>query len=147
MQKRKERLLGRAADELANLCPTMNYEHFSGQSCAPALLGAKHVHIDGKGNTFPGTCVGIVVGNVLSEPANTLDHLWSGLDFRNHPILSVLVEQGPVGLVSMAKSLGYPVRSGGYAGKCHLCFDIRRYLYQTKQFGSALGPALCYGLP
>jgi len=144
-KKRRERLLGRAAAELANLFPLRDYENFADNNCVKSFLGARHVHVDGAGNVFSGTCIGIVVGQVRPREAVALDELWRGFDYRKHPIISVLVDQGPVGLLSIAEELGY-VGGRGYASKCHLCYELRRFLYEKGVPGQQLGPGGCYGL-
>ena len=145
MAKRPERLLGRAAEKLANLFPLRTYEEFTDINCKQNLLGARHVHIDGSGNVFPGTCIGIVVGKVVSDSKHTLDRLWQQFDYRQHPIMSVLIEKGPTGLINLAQQKSYQPKPG-YAHKCHLCYDIRRFLYQKNAYSGYLGPAVCYGL-
>lgn len=144
-KKRRERLLGRAADKLANLFPLRNYESFADNNCGKSFLGARHVHVDGAGNVFSGTCIGIIVGQVKPRKAVTLDELWCGFDYREHPIISVLVDQGPVGLWSIAEELGY-VGGQGYASKCHLCYELRSFLHKRGLSGEQLGPGVCYGL-
>jgi len=146
LNQRGERLLGRAAQELVSLFPLRNYDDFAEYNCKRNLLGARHVHIDGAGNVFSGTCIGIITGNLPCGEQQSLDELWRSFDYREHPIISVLVEQGPVGLLKRAEQSGY--RPGrGYASKCHFCYEIRRFFYQHNQFGRYLGPGLCYGQP
>jgi organic radical activating enzyme len=144
LSQRPERMLGRAAENLANLFPLRSYEHFAEENCVRNLLGARHVHVDGAGNVFSGTCVGLIVGNILTGENGGLDELWRRFDYRQHPIISILVEKGPVGLLEIARELGYLPRVG-YASKCHLCYDIRRYLHKKGKYSAYLGPAVCYG--
>jgi len=145
MGQRPERLLGRAAEKLSNLLPAKVYDDFAGQNCKKNLLGAQHVHIDGSGNVFSGTCIGIITGTVEVGQEGGLDKLWQGFDYREHPIISVLVEQGPVGLIKSAIEVGYQPKRG-YAGKCHLCYEIRRFLFEKKCYNGFIGPSVCYGL-
>ena len=144
LAKRPERLVGRATDKLAKLFPLRSYKDFSEQNCRNALLGARHVHIDGAGHVFAGTCVGIIIGRLGSSRSESLAEMWRNFDYREHPIVSVLVESGPVGLLKLAIEQGYKVRSG-YADKCHLCYDLRRYLARKPVYKESLGPAVCYG--
>ena len=141
---RPERLLGRAAEELASLFPSRDYDCFAEYNCTSRFLGAQHVHIDGAGNVFSGTCIGIIVGNVATEAK--LDELWQNFDFRDHPIISILAREGPYGLAILAQKEGYRVLPG-YAGKCHLCYEARKFLYRTGKYRAFLGPGICYGLP
>ncbi len=145
MGKRRERLLGRAAKELSGLLPSRVYDDFADINCKQNLLGARHVHIDGNGNVFSGTCMGIILGKVGTARHESLDKLWQGFDYREHPIVAILVEGGPGGLITPAERLGYQ-RKKGYASKCHLCYEIRRFLYQSGKYGGYIGPSVCYGL-
>jgi hypothetical protein len=137
-------MLGRAAAELSSLVISRNYEDFADVGCSRSLIGSRHVHIDGAGHVFPGTCVGIVVGNLQTGAYGSIVEMWRHFDYREHPIISVLVEKGPVGLLGVSKALGYKERSG-YASGCHLCYEIRRFLYGTGCYGAYLGPGVCYG--
>jgi len=140
--KRPERLLGRAAEELASLFPSRDYDCFAEYNCTRSFLGARHVHVDGAGNVFSGTCVGIIVGNVVTGPK--LDELWPKFDYREHPIISILAQKGPYGLAELAQKAGYQVLTG-YADKCHLCYEVRKFLHQRGKYRAFLGPAVCYG--
>lgn len=144
LSQRPERMLGRAAEELATLFPSRSYEHFADRNCIRPLLGARHVHVDGAGNVFLGTCVGLIAGNILRDENGGLDELWRLFDYRDHPIISILVQKGPVGLLEIARPLGYSPRDG-YAGQCHLCYEIRQYLHKKGEYLSYLGPSACYG--
>ena len=144
MSKRKERLLGRAAAELATLLPSRNYDSFTEDKCSRALLGARHVHIDGAGHVFLGTCIGMIAGKVDLSRESGLDELWRGFDYRQHELFSILAKKGPCGLMARAVGAGYRPKAG-YGSKCHLCYDIRRFLYQKGEFRPYLGPGVCYG--
>lgn len=144
LSQRPERMLGRAAEELASLFPSRSYEHFADKNCIRTLLGARHVHVDGAGNVFLGTCIGLIVGNLLRDTDAGLDTLWRQFDYRCHPIVSVLAEKGPAGLLELARPLGYQPRVG-YASRCHLCYDIRHYLHTMGEYSDYLGPSVCYG--
>ena len=43
-----------------------------------------------------------------------------------------------------AERLGYVGRPEGYAGKCHLCWNVRRWLFENGYFHDRLGPATVY---
>ena len=142
LSNRGERMLGRAAEKLASLMPARPCEQFAADDCRRSLLGAGHVHIDGAANIFLGTCVGIIAANANSTP---LDEAWCRFDYRKNPILSTLVECGPTGLLDHAQRAGYQQLSG-YASKCHLCYELRRFLFQRDLYPQHLGPSVCYGL-
>lgn len=139
---RKERMLGRAAEELAGLVEQSPFEEFEGKTCRDNFLGAKHIHIDGSANIFSGTCVGIIVDKVCSA---SLESVWRRLDYRSHPVISILLGKGPIGLLEEADSLGYR-RRASYCGKCHLCYEVRRFLYEKGCYKGYLGPGECYGV-
>lgn len=145
LKRRGERLLGRAAEELAGLFPSRRYDTFADETCSRNLLGAGHVHVDGAGNVFLGTCVGIVAGKVREGESSGLEGLWRSFDWREHPVISVLVREGPAGLGRRAEGLGFQA-AAGYAGKCHLCHAVRRFLFEQGSLKDWLGPGVCYGL-
>lgn len=149
MSRRPERLVGRAAEQLAPLREQHPWESFDNDPCHKRLMGAAHIHIDGGGTIFPGTCVGIRLG-VLREPgqpqARPLEVIWRDLDWRERPLLAMLIRQGPGGLVRhYGKPLGFTPRAG-YAHRCQLCYEVRRFLFQQNTFPEELGPRYCYGL-
>jgi hypothetical protein len=143
LKKRPERLLGRAVEKLITHFPSRNYDEFAENNCIRAIFGARHVHIDGEANIFPGTCVGIKLGNLRAGGGRGLDEVWRMWDYHEHPILAPLVEHGPVGLVDVARSMGYRPMAG-YASKCHLCYDVRKFLHYSGQYTQWLGPETCY---
>ena len=54
---------------------------------------------------------------------------------RYPTLIEVLLERGPYGLVEMAQEqYGYKPLLDGYAGRCHLCVDVRRPLVETSDF-------------
>ena len=50
---------------------------------------------------------------------------------------------GPVGLLPLARQAGY-APADRYAGKCHLCWDIRCHLLAAGLHADELGPAELY---
>lgn len=143
LARKKERLLGRGAQELANLFTPKTYDSFAGHDCWSSLLGSRHVHVDGAGNVFSGTCVGIIVDRV--SPDRPLDAIWRQFDYREHPVISVLAQHGPMGLLGIAEGMGYRPLAA-YGSKCHLCYDVRRFLLPRTQYCRFLGPDTCYGV-
>jgi hypothetical protein len=144
LQKRGERLLGRAAQELAALFPLRPYRDFAELNCARNMIASQHVHIDGTGNVFSGTCIGMITGNLFIPKRLSLDELWRQFDYRRHRVMSVLAAAGPCGLLAEAIEKGYRPLAG-YASKCHLCYEVRAYLYQIGTYPAELGPGICYG--
>jgi len=139
----RERLTGRASKEVAELLPCSGPEAFEGQNCLKALLAGRHVHIDPLGNVFPGVCAGIVLGNAKNEPIASIWHRLAE-HWQDDPILSVLIEEGPYGLYRVAKGHGFEPQPQGYASKCHLCAQVRRFLFSKSGGWRSLGPEEAY---
>jgi len=138
-----DRLTGRAADRLADFLPRFPAAHFAGQRCVSEVLHSRHVHIDPYGHVFPGVCNGIILGNAL---ARGVEGVWEDLaaNWRENPVVHDVVTGGSFALYERAKALGYRQRPGGYAGKCHLCHDVRQFLHERGGFEPWVGPAECY---
>ncbi len=115
---------GRAGYKLGHLVPSQEAEIFADESCAGEILFAHHSHMDLAGNYIPGFCGGLTVADWRIE-----DPLC-----RPYPVLpELLVEKGPYGLYELAtRRYDYRPLPGGYAGKCHLCVDVRWHLVRTK---------------
>ena len=67
---------------------------------------------------------GVVLGNVHQQDVVSL---LDAFDIHTHPIFSVLVQEGPLGLAKMAQQYGYVLKDS-YADKCHLCHEVRQVL-------------------
>ncbi len=136
------RFTGRAAGKLADMAADKSIDYIRGQKCCRDLLGAKGVHIDPYGNVFSGTCSGIVLGNVNETG---LDEMWKEFQPGRNVFIKALFESGPAGLLDEAVELGYEVKER-YAGKCHLCSDIRAFLLGKKIYPKTVGHSECYDL-
>lgn len=90
------------------------------------LIYTSNFHLDLYANYIPGTCVGLAV--------NIFD-LGKPLDKDKYPLLYILYQEGINGLLELAKKKGY-LPAKRYLSKCHLCFDIRRFLVNEKKFNS-----------
>lgn len=134
------RFTGRAAGRLAGLAATQTVEQIARENCARAFLGAKGVHIDPYGNVFSGTCSGIIVGNVTED---SLGEIWKRWRPKGKKVVDILFHQGPAGLLDEAVKLGYQPKAL-YAGKCHLCTSIRRFLLDRGAYPDTVGPSECY---
>jgi len=170
-QKGRDRPTGRAADELAGLLPLRPAEEYADSACKERLLRSRHVHVDGEGIIFPGTCAGIILGRTRGE--SSIPKIWQALTARFADISQVtcgrsgrreeaeeipnagagrlgldvvrtLARLGPVALMAAAERCGYRPRPGGYAGKCHLCWDVRRWLFENGHLVEQLGPQWVY---
>ncbi len=155
----RDRLVGRAAVELAGLLQLRPASVFADSPCGDRLLRCRHVHVDAAGTVCPGTCAGIVLGR--AGKASTIGQIWRRLADRfadmdemaaagspdeqgGEDVLAILVQAGPGGLMKLAQGEGYTIRSAGYAGKCHLCWDVRRWLFDNGFFPGQLGPECVY---
>jgi len=68
---------------------------------------------------------GICIGNAKREDISVILQEY---DAETHPIISVLMKEGPVGLTRIPEAQGFVLREDGYVDKCHLCQEIRTYL-------------------
>jgi len=138
----RDRFNGRAADVLAPHLPGRSPKAFARSACREALLRCRHVHVDPEGWIMPGACAGIVLGRTGSQ---SIADLWQrlGRDHAERPIVGVLAEQGPVGLLARAEAAGWIPRPT-YARKCHLCWEIRRFFVERGWGGNELAPQWMY---
>ena len=121
---------GRAGPELGFLAPR-KYEAraFAGENCAREILTSRHAHFDPYGNYIPLFCGGLSLGRFEDLPSFV-----RSFDYRKLPLVKILVEEGPFGLAQFAqRTFGYHP-SGLYAGKCHLCVEVRRFLQEREDF-------------
>ncbi|MFH1613679.1 MAG: radical SAM protein [Planctomycetota bacterium] len=134
------RFTGRASDKLGDLVASKTCDDLKSANCKNAFLGAKGIHIDPSGNVFSGTCSGIVVGNVTTK---SLEQIWKMFDPSRIPIVGLLFKEGPASLLETARSLGY-IAKKAYAGKCHLCTDMRQFFFDMGLNKPIIGPVECY---
>ncbi len=81
---------------------------------------------------------GIVIGDVNKK---SVKQIIDSFDARTHPVLSTLIQKGPLGLAQEASELGYSLKDS-YADKCHLCQEAREVL-RTK-YPEYLAPDIHY---
>ena len=138
----RDRLNGRSAKTLTRQAQLNPPSAFADMSCKAALLRSRHVHVDGAGRVMPGTCAGIVLG--FADESGIAD-LWQSLECQpdRWPVVSTLARGGPVALLAQAEHAGF-LPDVGYAGKCHLCWAVRRHLAGRGMFDRALGPKWMY---
>jgi len=134
------RFNGRAAGQLAKLFADKPIEKLANYNCLKGFLSAKGVHIDPFGNVFSGTCSGIIIGNLNQQ---SLENIWLNFDPAKNEIINILCESGPVGLLEKAKDQGFTPKAL-YAGKCHLCTNIRQFFFNGGLFKTTIGPRACY---
>jgi len=156
LARHRERLCGRAAERLAPLLPGQPAAAFAGQNCAAEILQSRHVHIDGYGHIYPGTCAGIILGRAATAATTvtpsrtwpTVQDIWRALaqGWRDHPVVAALAVGGSHELMLRARSQGYQELPAGYASKCHLCADVRRFLVERGLLAAYVGPPECYSM-
>jgi len=133
------RVVGRAADQLSPYlatqitppveCPLPGY--LGGDLRAPTSV---EIHPGGWVNL----CAGLALGNAHERP---LDEILADYDPDGHPIIRVLAQEGPSGLLRLAQSYGYSL-AGGYVDGCHLCYQARCFL--RHHYPNYLAPAHPY---
>jgi len=119
------RMVGRAADQLSPFlatqttppteCPLPGY--LGGDLRAPTGV---EIHPGGWVNL----CAGLALGNARQRPLN---EVLADYDPDAHPIIRVLTQEGPLGLLRLAHHHGHSL-AGGYVDGCHLCYQVRRFL-------------------
>jgi MoaA/NifB/PqqE/SkfB family radical SAM enzyme len=139
----RERLNGRAAILASKLLSGKPPEYFSNDSCRKCILGSKHIHIDPHGTIFPGTCCGIVLGSAITESLSEVFD-WLSENGPSGPVIPVLIERGPFGLMDLAKKYQFVPFKNGYVSKCQLCYHLRWRLFHAGQGRKWLGPEECY---
>ena len=148
----RDRIAGRAACELADCLQLMSPSAFADKRCNGPLLRSRHVHVDGGGMVCPGTCAGIILGR--ADGSDSIAEIWRALDARfgdaadspadGFELVALLARGGPVALMDAAAATGYEARREGYAGKCHLCWHVRRWLFDNDLYPGQLGPETVY---
>ena len=138
----RDRINGRAGERLSTHLQRKSIIELADKCCRQSLLRSRHVHIDAGGRVSPGTCAGIILG-VLGEAS--VAEIWQQLeaDHLAREIVGTLVQRGPVGLLDRAKATGYALKDG-YAGKCHLCWDIRTHFARKGLYHKELAPLWWY---
>jgi wyosine [tRNA(Phe)-imidazoG37] synthetase (radical SAM superfamily) len=132
-------MVGRAADQLSPFlarritpsteCPLPDY--LGGDLRAPTGV---EIHPGGWVNL----CAGLALGNARQRP---LDEILADYDPDAHPIVRVLAQEGPLGLLRLAQRHGFSL-PGGYVDGCHLCYQARCFL--RPHYPNHLAPAHPY---
>jgi MoaA/NifB/PqqE/SkfB family radical SAM enzyme len=131
---------GRAADYLTE--DVQLRQGIPGGRCRfPRWLGGDYqnpqtVEIDYEGNVT--LCPGICIGNAKKR---FLTDVIENYDYRNHPIMRIVAEEGPLGLFKLAEAKGYK-GARNFVNECHLCYEVRRFLRTV--YPQYLTPAGCY---
>ena len=116
---------GRSGYKLGHLVERQPPESFRGERCYHEILYAHHSHLDLYGNYISGFCGGLTAGDWHRLPKIIQDYE-RGI---YPPLIKILIDEGPYGLFNFAREgYAYQVLFDGYAGKCHLCVDVRAHL-------------------
>ena len=122
---------GRSGYTLGHLVEGQPPESFQGGHCRHEILYAHHSHLDLYGNFISGFCGGLTIGDWHYLP-NVIN------DFQRAnypPLIKILIDEGPFGLFNFAREqYAYRQLMDGYAGKCHLCVDVRSHLASVGEF-------------
>jgi len=124
---------GRAVKALRGFYKVQPVDTFARDNCGPNLQSPHHAHLDLYGNLFTGGCAGICPG--------TVDNLHPQITEDTFPVFWTLCHEGPVGLLRLAPD--FIPDPNGYAGKCDVCFDVRKHLHATGEYPE-LRPASFY---
>jgi len=68
---------------------------------------------------------GICIGNTREH---SLPEILNSYQAETHPIISILIKEGPIGLTRIPEATGFTLKEEGYIDKCHLCQEIRTFL-------------------
>jgi len=133
------RFVGRAAELAKYVKPKA--EVLNGKCQLPFWIGGdlrnpETIEIDFEGNVM--LCPGISIGNARKQSLTQVLHNY---DLLEHPILSVIEKEGPIGLLRIATRKGFKQKQK-YVDKCHLCYITRRFL--RRYYAQYLTPADCY---
>ena len=116
---------GRALKTYSRISRLTPYEEIlsSNQGGCSELMDVSHFHFDLFGNYIPGLCSGLALhytdlGNVVTP--------------EKYPFLHILFQGGVAHLLKFVSDEYGFTPAKGYISKCHLCFEIRRYLVMEK---------------
>ncbi|MFQ3550277.1 MAG: radical SAM protein, partial [Armatimonadota bacterium] len=130
---------GRSAYKLGKYMTLKPKEEFFSSNCEYELLRSARGHFDPYGNIITGVCTGISVGK-----CDNLYDTYTSFDIENYPVIKTLVQKGVKGLYEYAVEKYGFIAKDGYAGKCHLCMDIRKHLVSCEAPYSELTPTEFY---
>jgi organic radical activating enzyme len=140
INRRRVGFEGRAATELTKYV-NEKIETPQGPCQIPFWIGGnlenpEGIEIDYEGNVT--LCPGICIGNTKTTP---LKQILEQYDVTKHPILSIIEEEGPIGLMKLATSNGF-IQQKNFVNECNLCYEMRRFL--RPRFPQHLAPQMCY---
>ncbi|MFQ6126880.1 MAG: radical SAM/SPASM domain-containing protein [Candidatus Heimdallarchaeota archaeon] len=139
IKRYRARFEGRAAEFLTKYIE-LKTEIPTGSCQLPSWIGGdlknpEGIEIDYEGNVT--LCPGICIGNTNTQP---LIQIIQSYDYREHPILAPLAQEGPKALFKTARTNGFQQQK--FVDECHLCFEARKYL--QPYYPRYLAPKGCY---
>jgi len=133
--------MGRTVYTLQNLYKRYPLNYFFKENCRMELVRSWHCHFDNYGNYMPGYCGGLSWGDIRNLKSLYND----GIDLEDYPILKSLILGNINDLYELAiEKFGYEEKKDGYISKCHICFDIRRFLKNKTNEFKELNPIEFY---
>jgi len=116
---------GRALKTYSRISKLTPYEEIlsSNPGGCSELMDVSHFHFDLFGNYIPGLCSGLALHYT---------DLGSVVTPEKYPFLHILFQRGVSGLFELASNEYGFKPSTGFISKCHLCYEIRRYLVIDK---------------
>ncbi len=131
--------MGRVCYALESLFLKNPAKKFFGSSCRDEITRDWHVHLDNYHNYVPGFCSGISLGD-----SRDMESIFKGMDLRDRPILRALVTDIKNLYDFGIGEFGYKEKEDGYISKCHLCFDIRKFIAKKTGEFAELRPKELY---
>jgi hypothetical protein len=134
---------GRCGYRLGDLTNRLSAIAYRGENCLHEILLSPHSHFDLFGNFIPGFCGGITLGDWHDLPG--VRAAYRGGKYPT--LIRILIDSGPYGLYDLALSAyEYQPLLNGYAGKCHLCVDVRKHLIKEADFRELAPPGFYTGI-
>ncbi len=93
-------------------------EEFLSHGACPSITSTGHFHADYNSYYIPPSCTGIGV------PIEDLTEITS----EKYPVFNALANGGTKALYNCVKQFGFTAKKQGYASKCDVCFDMRKFL-------------------
>jgi hypothetical protein len=132
--------VGRAAEELLE-CYRLGKVKKSSRCHPPGYIGGTWDQPEGL-EIDPGGWVMLCPGLSLGRTgAQSLSGLLRQYDQNGGPLWKIIRRGGPPDLLDLALEKGYQ-RLDGYAGLCHLCYHVRKFLQPF--YSAYLAPLSCY---
>jgi len=110
------------------------YDYFlKDNQCSDRIKSLHHFHVDMDENLIPPSCNGF--------RANIFDLCGEGLDSEKYMYFTSVANGGIKALFEIASELGFIPKNEGYASKCALCFDMKKYICETVTANTGIEPA------